>query len=67
MRPATRGLRARARALLTFLVRLVRLAFILLLVALPIPMAPLVTALLRPFRRNLPAEVLREKGGPRPG
>lgn len=61
MRPATRGVRARACALMKFLVRLVRLAFILVLVALPIPMAPFVTALLRPFRRNLPAEVLRKK------
>jgi hypothetical protein len=61
MRPATRGARAHARALWKLVVRLVRLAFILILVSLPIPMAPLVTALLRPFRRNLPAEVLRKK------
>ncbi|MCP3136930.1 hypothetical protein [Pyxidicoccus xibeiensis] len=61
MQPAATGVRARARALLKFVVRLVRLVFILILVALPIPMAPLVTALLRPFRRNLPAEVLRKK------
>ena len=63
MRPAFRGVRAHARALMKLLVRLVRLVFILILilVSLPIPMAPLVTALLRPFRRNLPAEVLRKK------
>ncbi len=41
--------------------RVFRLIFILILVALPIPVAPVVAALLRPFRRNLPAEVLRKK------
>ena len=61
MRPAFRGVRAHARALMKRLVRLVRLVFILILVSLPIPMAPLVTALLLPFRCNLPAEVLRKK------
>lgn len=60
MRPVSKGLRASARALLSLVVRLVRLALILVLVSLPIPMTPLVTALLRPFRRNLPAEVLRK-------
>jgi hypothetical protein len=61
MHPPARGVRAHARALMKFLVRCVRFVFILVLVSLPIPMAPLVTALLRPFRRNLPAEVLRKK------
>ncbi|MCP3062792.1 hypothetical protein LXT21_28800 [Myxococcus sp. K38C18041901] len=46
--------------------RALRLVFILILVALPIPLAPVVSALLRPFRRNLPAEVLRENEKKKP-
>jgi hypothetical protein len=49
------------RAGLSFIFRVFRLVFILALVALPIPVAAWVVAILDPARRNLPAQVLRKK------
>ncbi|MDY7232976.1 hypothetical protein [Hyalangium rubrum] len=56
-----KAVRAWVRACLRFLFRVFRLAFILALVALPVPIAAFVVALLDPARRNLPAQVLRKK------
>ncbi|AKQ63496.1 hypothetical protein A176_000408 [Myxococcus hansupus] len=49
-----------AWTLTRFIVRAFRFLLILVLVSLPIPVAPAVAALLRPFRKNLPSEVLRK-------
>ncbi|QDF00158.1 hypothetical protein [Myxococcus xanthus] len=53
-------MRDAARTLARLIVRGFRFALILVLVSLPIPIAPAVAALLRPFRKNLPSEVLRK-------
>lgn len=41
-------------------IRLAKLSFLLALIALPVPIAAMVVALVRP-RRNLPAQVLRKE------
>ncbi|WP_224366179.1 hypothetical protein [Hyalangium versicolor] len=61
MTPHPRGVRARARALFKFFVRILRFLFILGLVMLPSPLVMVLAAILDPARRNLPAEVLRKK------
>jgi hypothetical protein len=43
------------------LFRLCRFAFILALVALPVPLTAWVVVLLEPLRRSVPTQVLREK------
>ncbi len=43
------------------LFRLCRLAFILALVALPVPLTAWVVVLLEPLRRSVPTQVLQEK------
>jgi hypothetical protein len=58
---AGHALRRVARACLRFVSRLTRLIFILGLMALPLPLAALVVSILKPERRNVPAEVLRKK------
>jgi hypothetical protein len=57
-----RGVRAYARAVLKFLIRMLRLLFILGLVMLPSPVVMALAVILDPVRRNLPAQVLRKKG-----
>ncbi len=64
MPPARKVVGAGKRAItagLRFAFRLIRLLFILALVALPVPVATLIVEILRPTRRNLPAEILRKK------
>lgn len=53
--------RAWGRAGLRLAFRLCRFAFILALVALPVPLTAWVVVLLEPLRRSVPAQVLREK------
>ena len=53
--------RAWGRAGLRLTFRLCRFAFILALVALPVPLTAWVVVLLEPLRRSVPAQVLREK------
>ena len=45
-----------------FALRAARVLFVLALVALPVPVAAFVAVILKPNRRNLPAEVLRKRG-----
>jgi hypothetical protein len=49
------------RACLRFVFRVIRFAFLLSLVLLPVPVVLFVAAILDPARRNPPAEVLRRK------
>jgi hypothetical protein len=53
--------RAWVRACLRFVFKVIRVAFLLSLVLLPVPVVLFVAAILDPARRNLPAEVLRKK------
>ena len=55
------GVRARARAIFKFLIKVLRFLFILGLVMMPTPVVMALAVILDPVRRNLPAEVLRKK------
>ncbi|WNG39450.1 hypothetical protein F0U60_41515 [Archangium minus] len=56
-----KAVRTFVRASLHFVFRVIRLLFILALVALPAPVTAWVVIILEPLRRNLPAEVLRQE------
>jgi hypothetical protein len=60
MSHAARACQRALRGSLRFLFRAARMLFILALVALPIPVAAFVAVILKPNRRNLPAQVLRK-------
>ncbi len=53
--------RAWGRAGLRLAFRLCRFAFILALVALPVPLTAWLVVVLEPLRRSVPTQVLREK------
>jgi hypothetical protein len=49
------------RRLFALALRALRLVFILMLVALPLPIATFIVSMLGPSRRNNPAQVLRKR------
>ncbi len=60
---AVRALRRAIAVCFRLLFRTARILFILALVSLPVPaVGAFVAVLLKPNRRNLPAEVLRKRG-----
>ncbi len=59
--PLLQTLRAAGRAVRKAVFKLARVLFVVLLIIIPAPFAQLVVALVRPHRKNLPAEVVKKR------